>query len=363
MNSQWLIDQGFIGVRQLPDLFLSKIGRLIYQIRNFLDQQRVFEGKQLILDFWFDLLYFVKVAEFYFNEAYITAFRPSQIGFADIYLLALDTAKHLTDCYLNIHPIIFFSATLSPINYYHALLNSKLREQPAEMLSLVSPFPHENRLIAALTEYSVRFKDREQTMPLIAKFIFEACQKHIGNYLIFVPSYQYLFQIKNKVGKATKSINNVDLIFQNRNMTELQKRSFLNKFEEFGTRSLLAFAVLGSHFNEGIDLQGEKLSGVFVIGTGMPQISPEREIMTQYYAEKFEGGRAYGYQYPGFNRVQQAVGRLIRSEQDVGFAVLIDDRYSSPEWQTIFPDDWLVKQFDQHQDLLSEIEIFWQDHC
>jgi DNA excision repair protein ERCC-2 len=199
-------------------------------------------------------------------------------------------------------------------------------------------------------------------MPLIAKFIFETCKKHIGNYLIFVPSYQYLFQIKKAIEKTIKSIYEIDLIFQNRNMTELQKRAFLKKFEQFGTRSLLAFAVLGSHFNEGIDLQGEKLSGVFVIGTGMPQISTEREIMTQYYAEKFEGGRAYGYQYPGFNRVQQAVGRLIRSERDVGFAILIDDRYSNPEWQTIFPDDWLVKQFDQHQELLSEIEIFWQDH-
>ena len=195
-NSQWLIDQSFIGVRQLPDLFLSKIGRLIYQIRNFLDQQRIFEGRKFILDFWFDLLYFVKVAEFYFNDAYITAFRPSKTGFIDIYLLALDTARHLTDCYLNKHPIIFFSATLSPINYYHALLNSNLREQPAEMLSLPSPFPHENRLIATLTEYSVRFKDREQTISLITNFILQACQKHIGNYLIFVPSYQYLFQLK-----------------------------------------------------------------------------------------------------------------------------------------------------------------------
>ncbi|NLJ69835.1 MAG: ATP-dependent DNA helicase [Clostridiaceae bacterium] len=362
LSKQWLIDQNFIGVRQLPDLFLNKIGKLIYQIRDFLDQQRVFEGRKLILDFWFDLLYFAKVADFYFNEAYITAFRPNKSGYADIYLLALDTTEHLTNCYLNKHPIIFFSATLSPINYYHALLNSKLREQPAEMLALASPFPHENRLITALTEYSVRFKDREQTMPLITKFIFDACQKHIGNYLIFVPSYQYLFQIKNIIGKVIKSINDVDLIFQTRNMTELQKREFLKKFEQFGTRSLLAFAVLGSHFNEGIDLQGEKLSGVFVIGTGMPQISPEREIMTQYYAEKFEGGRAYGYQYPGFNRVQQAVGRLIRSEQDIGLAVLIDDRYSNPEWQTIFPNDWFVKQFDEHQDLLLEIEIFWQNH-
>lgn len=362
LNVQWLIDQSFIGVRQLPDLFLNKIGRLIYQIRDFLDQQRLFEGRQLILDFWFDLIYFIKVAEFYFNEAYITAFRPSEIGFADIYLLALDTAKHLTECYLNKHPIIFFSATLSPLNYYHALLNSKLREQPAEMLTLASPFPHENRLIAALTEYSVRYKDRELTMPLIAKFILQVCQQHIGNYLIFVPSYQYLFQMKNVISKINKSNDKIDLIFQTKNMTELQKKSFLQKFEQFGTRNLLAFAVLGSHFNEGIDLQGDKLSGVFVIGTGMPQLSPEREIMTQYYAEKFEGGRAYGYQYPGFNRVQQAVGRLIRSENDIGFAVLIDDRYSNPEWQTIFPDDWLVKQFTEHQELISEIEIFWQDH-
>ncbi|MDI9491022.1 MAG: helicase C-terminal domain-containing protein [Bacillota bacterium] len=361
LNSKWLIDHDFIGVKQLPDLLVTKIGRMIYQLREFLDQQRMFESRQQVLDFWFDLLYFTKVADFYFNDAYITAFRPNREGYLNCYLLALDTAKHITNCYSNKHPTIFFSATLSPINYYHSLLNNKINDQPAETMSLASPFPTENRMIGALTEYSVRYKDREQTMPQITEFILQACLIHKGNYLIFVPSYQYLFTIQNLLKKISIP-EQVELLFQSRNMTELQKKSFLKKFDTFGDNSLIAFAVLGSHFNEGIDLQGEKLSGVIVIGTGIPQISPEREIMTQYYAEKYEGGRAYGYQYPGFNRVQQAVGRLIRSKNDIGFAVLIDDRYTNPEWQSIFPVDWRVNSFDNYRDLLSEIKVFWQDH-
>ncbi|HZJ68682.1 MAG TPA: helicase C-terminal domain-containing protein, partial [Candidatus Eisenbacteria bacterium] len=360
-NNQWLIDQNFIGIKQKPDLLLKKINNLVFQIRDFLDEQRLFEGRRQLLDFWFDLLFFTRVADFYFDQAYITAFRIDKNGFLNSYLLALDASKYITESYLNKHPTIFFSATLSPIHYYHSLLNSESREQPAETLQLSSPFPSENRLLAALTKFSVKFKDRQETMPAIINFIYQACLKKTGNYLIFVPSYQYLFQLE-KIVKKQPSDKDVDLMFQNRNMNQFQKDRFIQRFDSFGRKTLLAFAVLGSHFNEGIDLQGENLSGVFVIGTGLPQISPEREIMTQYYSEKYNAGRAYGYQYPGFNRVQQAVGRLIRSEKDIGFAILIDDRYLNPEWQEIFPNDWLVGIFEEDEDLLAEIEIFWQDH-
>ena len=360
-HSKWLIEDNFIGLREKPDLLLKRLNILHQDIREFLDQQKLFEGRQEILNHWFDLNYFLKIANQYFDQAYITAFQMDQKNNLHCFLLALDAGKYITENYQGKHAAVFFSATLSPMNYYHQLLNSNSENFPSELLSLASPFPAQNRLLAALTEYSVKFKDRDNTFLPISKFIYAAVQKKVGNYLVFVPSYQYLFKIKDIFTHQLYDAK-LKLSFQQRNMSQTQKNQFLKKFDNFGNDTLLSFVILGNHFNEGIDLVGEKLSGVFVIGTGLPRISPERELMTQYYAEKYEGGKAYGYQYPGFNHIQQAVGRLIRDENDIGFAVLIDQRYESSEWQIIYPDDWNVQNFDQQSALLDEIDVFWSDH-
>ncbi len=392
-EENWLFDQNFIGVRKKPLLLLNQIRRLSRSLREFLDQQKIFEGRKDVLDIWFDLLFFEKIADFYFDAAYITAIRKNQNKLAEIYFLCLDASAQITSIYAQKNPTIFFSATLSPMHYYHSLLNAKFTDLPSELLDLQSPFNPKNRLFASLTQYKVTYRHREQTLFGISQFILAASQKKVGNYLIFVPSYQYLFQIRQLFTKLTqngpqKLLPNkfsddaenpananslfspaeppqnkpIRLLFQKRKMNEQDKSDFLSAFDEYGGQYLLAFAVLGSHFNEGIDLVGEKLSGVFVIGTGLPQISPERELMSQYYSDKFHAGRAYAYQYPGFNRVQQAVGRLIRNEKDTGFAILIDERYQNPEWQQIYPPDWQIKNFSNSEELLAEIEIFWQDH-
>ncbi len=360
-EEKWLIDDNFIGVKSKPIPFLKLINRTIELTRYFLDDQKMFDGRQTILKAWFDLMYFVRIADFYYDKAYLTVFRADNKKQISCYLLALDAARHITDVYQNKHPIIFFSATMSPLHYYHSLLNSKFKEFPSEVLSLDSPFEPSNRFLSSAINFSVKYKDREKSMPYILRLILRICKKKQGNYLIFVPSFQYLEQLKKMLRKY-KASENEHLVYQDRNMTHKMKQDFLSHYENFGEHTLIGFAVLGSHFNEGIDLEGEKLSGVFVIGTGIPQISPERELMTQYYAEHFEGGRAFGYQYPGFNRVQQAIGRLIRSESDTGIAILIDDRYANPEWNTIFPNDWHVKNYLDPDDLVNDIEIFWEDH-
>ena len=117
-------------------------------------------------------------------------------------------------------------------------------------------------------------------------------------------------------------------MIQKPKLSEREKNKWLDRFRSTGGKPLLAFACLGSIFSEGIDLIGEQLIGVFVIGTGLPRPSPERELMRQYYEQEFGSGFHFAYTFPGFNRVMQAAGRLIRHEDDRGIIILIDDRYS-----------------------------------
>jgi len=112
-------------------------------------------------------------------------------------------------------------------------------------------------------------------------------------------------------------------------------------------------------FGEGIDLVGEKLAGVVVIGVGLPQICPEREIMKQYYAQALGSGYEYAYLYPGFNKVQQAAGRVIRSDTDRGFVLLIDDRYALPDYRSLFPAEWQPVDIADETDAAREIQAFW----
>jgi DNA excision repair protein ERCC-2 len=145
-------------------------------------------------------------------------------------------------------------------------------------------------------------------------------------------------------------------------MDEQQKQKYLQRFEQYGQKTLVGLAVMGSLFNEGIDLAGERLSGVIIVGVGLPQISPEREIMSQYFASRLGRGFEYAYQFPGFNKVQQAAGRVIRSESDVGFVLLIDDRYEKPEYQALFPEEWQPVRLSDQTPLDQCLSEFWSDH-
>ena len=367
-RNEWIIAADFIGSRTKPDRLLKNLAALIFRLRGFLEENKQFENRRMVMELWFDCLHFSRVGAYYYNHAYIMAARPGQqsaSGFAvpDVYLLCLDAAAYLTDSYRYKQPAIFFSATLSPMHYYQSLLDSEALNDQPEKLILPSPFPPENRLIVSLSSLSVKYKDRERTLPQVAAMILKATELKVGNYLIFSPSYAYQRRLVNMIERLRPAADCPDCrrIVQQPGMKESQKRRYLEEFNSYGERTLQAFAVIGSSFSEGIDLVGERLEGIIIVGCGIPQLSPERQIMAQYYGEEYGNGYAYGFIYPGFNRVQQAVGRLIRSPEDTGIVLLIDSRYGEAEWQSLYPADWEVRDFTDPKDALTEIKLFWKD--
>ncbi len=143
-------------------------------------------------------------------------------------------------------------------------------------------------------------------------------------------------------------------------MTEKQKNRFLAYFQKTGRdKALVGLTVMGSLLNEGIDLKGEELTGVLVIGTGLPGLSPEGDILRQYYDGKTGQGFEFAYVWPGFNRVTQAAGRLIRSGEDYGLVLLIDDRYGRPDYRQLLPEDWQAHHTEDRQECLELIRDFW----
>ena len=171
---------------------------------------------------------------------------------------------------------------------------------------------------------------------------------------MFFPSYVYM----NKVYEIFKEKDlHLNIVIQNSKMNEYERENFLKNFDE---EQVIAFAVLGGIFSEGIDLVGEKLIGAIIVGVGMPMICFERDIIKDYFNHNGEAGFEYAYVYPGMNKVLQAAGRVIRSEEDTGSIPIIDDRYSSHRYKKLFPREWKhnIKVKDSEQ-IKNVLDKFW----
>lgn len=352
-----MIADRFRACRELPSGLLSLLGRFAFICRQFLDQHQEFEGRKPLLDFYFSALFFNKVAEEFHDKTYVTTVQLTDSNLT-VRLHCLDASEKLAKAYRNIHPAIFFSATLSPIRYYAGLLLGSSADSQTQTILLGSPFPSENLLVMVCSRLSTRFRQRQETVQPILQMILSAVSVKTGNYLVFVPSFAYSALLRAMI-RSHPDKAGYDWMFQTSDMSETLRRKFLRRFETFGERTLVAVAVMGGVFSEGIDLAGEKLAGVIVVGVGLPQISPEREIMKQYYAEALGSGYEYAYIYPGFNKVQQAAGRVIRTENDRGFVLLIDDRYETPAYTSLFPQEWHPVSVLGPSEVSSRLTDFW----
>ena len=227
---------------------------------------------------------------------------------------------------------VFFSATLSPVEYYKTLLGGE-NQSVAETLE--SPFEAENLLVAVMDKISTRYLQREETVRQIADVILTAYRKRQGNYLVFCPSFAYMEKIATAFHTVAPEI---PMRIQRRDMSRAERAAFLNGFTE--DSRTVAFSVMGGIYSEGIDLVGERLIGAIVVGVGMPRPDPERETVRAYFEDTAECGMEFAYVYPGMNRVLQAAGRVIRSEEDRGAVILIDDRFAEPNYRRLFPKHW-----------------------
>ena len=180
-----------------------------------------------------------------------------------------------------------------------------------------------------------------------------------GNYMVFCPSYAFLRTIHEKYIRCFGGEERV-CILQGESMGEEEREAFLEHFREGGQeRFLIGFCVLGGIFGEGIDLKNDSLIGAIIVGTGLPQICNEREILRQYFDGNREDGFAYAYRYPGMNKVLQAAGRVIRTVEDTGVIALLDQRFLQGSYRRLFPREWETFQEVSVDTVSRRVERFW----
>ena len=177
--------------------------------------------------------------------------------------------------------------------------------------------------------------------------------------MVFFPSYQMLEQVLALCEED--GFQEMEFQVQRPGMGEREREEFLGAFGEERRNSLIGFCVMGGIFAEGIDLKREQLIGAVIVGTGLPMVSKEREVLKCYYDEKQENGFDYAFRYPGMNKVMQAAGRVIRTAKDRGVILLLDERFLQWEYQRLFPREWEGFQVCSEGTLGGLLEEFWEE--
>ena len=222
-----------------------------------------------------------------------------------------------------------------PAAYFQHLLGCD--NETGGGLALPSPFPPENLCLMISDRVSTRYRERDRSIPLVTSLIARSVRSLSGRFLVFFPSYQYMTQVHAAFSDEAPDIHT---LVQTPGMAEVERLAFLDRFDRRQEDTLVGFAVLGGVFGEGIDLRGDRLHGAIIVGPGLPAICFERELLKSHFQKKYGRGFEYAYQFPGFIRVLQAAGRVIRSESDRGLVLLIDQRFGNPGYRSLMPRHW-----------------------
>ncbi|MEQ2578040.1 ATP-dependent DNA helicase [Hominiventricola aquisgranensis] len=342
------------GFQILPQVggFELQLQRLSAELDKYLEQPVPEEIREQVMEFYFSVWNFLGICD-RLDDNYVIYTDFSEEGHFWLHLFCVRPAENLCQCLDCGTATIFFSATLLPVNYYKDLLTGNLEDYA---VYAKSPFDPANRLLLVGTDVSSRYSRRgAPEYERMARYIHETVTVKTGNYLVFAPSYQVMEQVADRC----VAYEDMECIRQESGMAEEEREAFLKEFEKERNHSLVGFCVMGGIFSEGIDLTEDRLIGALIIGTGLPQVCREREIVKEYFDKKGMDGFAYAYQYPGMNKVLQAAGRVIRTEADRGMILLMDDRFATISYQRLFPREWEQHAYCQVDSLAGQLQEFW----
>ncbi|HAT4314687.1 TPA: ATP-dependent DNA helicase [Clostridium perfringens] len=328
-------------------------------LRGFLEKVDIYQSKfnednSNLLELYFNVYEFLNICGYY-GEEFTTLYKLDGNNL-ELLINCLDPSRILKSIMNKFKSVIIFSATLLPMEYFKELYGA---QEGDYSVNLTSPFDYKNKLTIVGKDVSTTYSNRKRTLPKIVNYIIECVKSKRGNYLVFFPSYEYMWMVHEEIKKREVDFS---LVAQGDHMKEEEKEEFLSLFKEGGEKTHLGLAVLGGHFSEGIDLTLDKLIGVIIIGVGMPKICLERESIKEYYNSIGKNGFDYAYVYPGIIKVLQAAGRCIRTEKDKGIVLLLDDRYFTNKYKNLLPREWFLNILvESEEGIKNTCENFWKE--
>ncbi len=359
--------------------FVMALNRLVSTMEQFLEEHEDSPVKDDILELYFQITHFFDIYE-RMDENYVAYTENESDGSFILKLFCMNPRVNLAECMARARSSILFSATFLPIQYYKNLLGGMPEDYEAYAKSV---FDEEKRALYIGSDVTSKYTRRSEIeYRNIAAYIHEIVRNRHGNYMVFLPSHVFLNEVYEAYRNYFCDESQIECIVQDDHMNEKEREEFLNRFREGGSRenetldlenliqmdieydedkTLLGFCVMGGIFSEGIDLKNDSLIGAIIVGTGLPQVCNEREILKDFFHGMGENGFNYAYRYPGMNKVLQAAGRVIRTADDVGIVALLDERFLEPAYQKMFPREWEHFEVLGIDQIAKRVEKFWND--
>lgn len=346
------VERGYYVSNNLLANFLSSLATFKKKCDAFLKKQRdhlLFAELNMLLS---EVRKYLCVAEFFDNRFYNCVY--SEGNNTSLRIFCLDPSYILDKIQKRARSTVFFSATLTPLDYFKEILGGG---KNSTHISLPSAFDRSNLCIAVASYVSMRYSDRSENVAKYVAVIAATVSRKAGNYIAYFPSYECMMKVYTAFKEKYKD---VDTVIQSKNMTLEQKEKFLEFFKDDKGVLRVGFCVLGGSFSEGVDLPGARLIGTVIFGVGLPGLSSEKNIIRDYYDNRGERGYDYAYTFPGMNNVLQAAGRVIRTERDRGVVVLADDRYCEEKYVSLFPEHYTdIKIANSARELAETVQKFW----
>ncbi|MBP5444680.1 MAG: ATP-dependent DNA helicase [Acholeplasmatales bacterium] len=318
-------DRDFNYLDDIPFDFLDTLRRIVSKAEKVLLSEKAKKIRDNALSYYFNLKNFLKISEFFDKDFRFV------IDYDMYSIKCMDASKFIKTTLDNYSTSsIFFSATMHPIDYYKNLIT----QNNGNEITIPSPFPKDNLLVLIRKNTFTKYTDRENSIEDILECIDELVKYKVGNYIVFFPSYEYMNMVVQRLNDP-----DYECIIQSKNLTEDEKDAILNEFSTHDTTKV-GFFIMGSIFSEGIDYLGDMLSGVMIVTVSLPPFDEYNNMLKDYFDSTNRDGLQYAYQIPGISKVIQSVGRLIRSENDKGVAILYDERFSYSNYKALLPSFW-----------------------
>jgi DNA excision repair protein ERCC-2 len=341
---------GFQSDGQRPDGIEPLLRGFIRVAERWLAKNQPAPYREIVLERYFEITCFLRVLD-QVDDSYVTCRQVTGRDFK-LKLFCLDPSGQLRSALRRCRATVFFSATMTPAHYFQNILGC---DSAAAKLTVPSPFPREHLKVFIAGGVSTTYAQRAPSVDQIVELIQSFSMAKKGNYLCFFPSYEYMSMV---VECMAPSKQHLSILVQEREMDDMGRSLFLDRFSAHSQETLVGFAVMGGIFGEGIDLVGERLSGAVIVSVGLPAVCPERDLIRGYF-DQWGTGFDFAYRFPGINRVLQAAGRVIRSDQDRGAILLVDRRFCHREYQRLLPSHWTPERVSSPQQLETHLNTFW----
>lgn len=377
-NKQLLLmkrDCESVKVEESIALLVMALTRVMGLMEKFMEEQESLPERQQVFELYLEVRHFLNMYENMGENDYVVYSEQQEDGRFMVKLLCVNPSDSLRKCLDKGKSTVFFSATLLPIQYYRDMLSGDHEDYSVYAQSV---FDERKCGLFVANDVSSKYTRRtELEYYNIAAYISKVTRQLTGNYLVFFPSHAFL----NKVYESFLEYftdESTECIVQKGNMSETERETFLMRFEgnvdcDFDTviqmpvefeqeRTLIGFCVMGGIFSEGIDLKHDSLIGTLIVGTGLPMVCNERELLKACYDEQEWNGFDYAYRFPGMNKVLQAAGRVIRTAEDIGIVVLLDERFLTMSYKKMFPREWKHFEICNLENIEDKVADFWELH-